>query len=220
MVRKTKAEAEQTREALLDAAEMIFFEKGVARTTLEEICRAAGLTRGALYWHFRNKADVLAALIERVELPVDSLLSEIAEADASRRDLLEQTRAVFLRVFRELADDNQRRRVFTILIQGTELVGEMKPIQDLFEAKGADLENALCRVLERCRANGEMAPAVDPLTAARSMHALVIGIHMLALHGARPLDLAGDAPRMIDMFFDGLAAPLPAPVDGGTLLPS
>lgn len=206
MVRKTKAEAEQTREALLDAAEAIFFEKGVARTTLEEICRAAGLTRGALYWHFRNKADVLAALIERVKLPVDSLLTEIAEAEPGPRDLLGQTREVFLRVFRELAEDIPRRRVFTILIQGTEVMGEMKPIQDLFDAKGATLERALCRILERCRDNGQIAPRIDPLTAARSLHALLIGIHMLALRGAEPLDLCHDTPKMIDLFFDGLTA--------------
>lgn len=205
MVRKTKAEAEQTREALLDAAEAIFIEKGVARTTLEEICRAAGLTRGALYWHFRNKADVLTALIERVELPLDSLLAEIAEADASRRDLLGQTREVFLRVFHELAADPKRRRVFTILIQGTEVVGEMRPIQELFDAKGADLERAVCRIIERCRDNGEVAPGIDPMTVARSLHALLIGIHMLALRGGTPLDLCCDTPKMIDMFFDGLA---------------
>lgn len=206
MARKTKAEAEQTREALLDAAEALFFEKGVARTTLEEICRSAGLTRGALYWHFRNKADVLTALIERVTLPVDTLLTEIAEADPGPSDLLAQTRAVFLRVFQELAEDIPRRRVFTILLQGTELMGEMKPIQDLFDEKGATLERALCRILERCRDKGEVLPCIDPMTAARSLHALLIGIHMLALRGASPLDLSHDTPKMIDLFFDGLTA--------------
>lgn len=204
MARKTKAEAEQTREAILDAAEAIFFEKGVARTTLDEISRAAGVTRGALYWHFRNKADVLTALVQRVELPIDRLLAEIAEADAGERDLLGRTRDLFRRVFRELAEDAQRQRVFTILIQGTELVGEMQPVQDHFEAKGNALVAALSRVMERCRETGEVPADLDPALAASAVHAFLIGIHMLALRCGGPIDLRRDAPAMIDMFFDGL----------------
>ncbi|GAA0567647.1 TetR family transcriptional regulator [Caenispirillum bisanense] len=205
MARKTKAEAELTRDAILDAAEAIFFEKGVARTTLDEISRAAGVTRGALYWHFRNKADVLTALIHRVESPIDHLLADIAEADAGERDLLDRTRQVFRRVFEELAEDTQRQRVFTILIQGTELVGEMQPVQDHFDAKGQRLVAEIRRVLERCRASGELPPEVDPALASSAVHAFVIGIHMLALRCGGPLDLRCDAPAMIDMFFAGLA---------------
>lgn len=216
MARKTKAEAEQTREAILDAAEAIFFEKGVARTTLDEISRAAGVTRGALYWHFRNKADVLTALVERVELPIDRLLAEIAEADGGDRNLLGRTRDLFRRVFRELAEDRQRQRVFTILIQGTELVGEMKPLQDHFEAKGNALVAALCRVLERCQETGELPRHLDAALAASAMHAYFIGIHMLALRCGRPIDLRRDALAMVDLFFDGLGhQPAPAPSSAG-----
>jgi len=48
MVRRTKEEAEQTRDQILDAAEILFFERGVAHTSLEQIARAAGVTRGAV----------------------------------------------------------------------------------------------------------------------------------------------------------------------------
>ncbi|MBA4253114.1 MAG: TetR family transcriptional regulator, partial [Comamonadaceae bacterium] len=51
MPRKTKAEAELTRQRLLDAAELLFLERGVSRTPLHEIAAAAGATRGAIYWH-------------------------------------------------------------------------------------------------------------------------------------------------------------------------
>ena len=73
MARKTKAEAAATREALLDAAEEVFLEKGVARTSLEQIARHAGMTRGAVYWHFKNKADLFQAMLGRVRMPFQEL---------------------------------------------------------------------------------------------------------------------------------------------------
>ena len=64
MARKTKEDAEQTRLAILDSALITFYEKGFARTTFDEIAKRINLTKGAVYWHFRNKADIVAALIE------------------------------------------------------------------------------------------------------------------------------------------------------------
>ena len=63
MARRTKEEAAITREQLLDAAERVFRERGVAGSSLAEVASAAGVTRGAVYWHFRDKADLFAAMI-------------------------------------------------------------------------------------------------------------------------------------------------------------
>ncbi len=65
MARRTKEEAEQTREAVLKSALDIFYEKGFSRTTFDEVAKRINLTKGAVYWHFRNKADLLAALIKQ-----------------------------------------------------------------------------------------------------------------------------------------------------------
>jgi TetR/AcrR family acrAB operon transcriptional repressor len=55
MARRTKEEAAATRESILDAAEQLFVKQGVSRTTLQHIATAAGVTRGAIYWHFNDK---------------------------------------------------------------------------------------------------------------------------------------------------------------------
>mgnify|MGYP000926718169 CR=1 FL=1 len=55
MVKKSKADAELTRQHLLDAAELLFLERGVSRTSLQHIATAAGATRGAIYWHFKDR---------------------------------------------------------------------------------------------------------------------------------------------------------------------
>ena len=61
MARRTKAEAQATRNALIDAAERLFDSRGVSRTSLQDIAQAAGATRGAIYWHFKDKADLFNA---------------------------------------------------------------------------------------------------------------------------------------------------------------
>ncbi len=63
MPRRTKEEAEHTREAILSAALELFYEKGFSRTTFDEIAKRINLTKGAVYWHFRNKVDLLAAIM-------------------------------------------------------------------------------------------------------------------------------------------------------------
>src|SRR5258705_8511962 len=82
MARKTKEEAAGTRERLLDAAERVFRERGVTHSTLAEIAAAAGHTRGAVYWHFKDKADLVSAMSERATLTLDTMLGEsIGETD-------------------------------------------------------------------------------------------------------------------------------------------
>ena len=74
MARRTRQEAVATREALLDAAEREFRGKGVAHTTLADVAEAAGLTRGAIYWHFRDKAELFEAMCERAAMPMEAML--------------------------------------------------------------------------------------------------------------------------------------------------
>jgi TetR/AcrR family acrAB operon transcriptional repressor len=62
-MRKTKEEAQETRAAILQSALDTFYEKGYSKTTFDEIAKRIGYTKGAIYWHFRNKPDLVAALI-------------------------------------------------------------------------------------------------------------------------------------------------------------
>lgn len=63
MARKCKEDAEKTRLAVLESALDVFSDKGFAKATFDEIAARAGFTKGAVYWYFRNKADLVAALI-------------------------------------------------------------------------------------------------------------------------------------------------------------
>jgi TetR/AcrR family acrAB operon transcriptional repressor len=84
MVRRTKEEAQETRRQILEAAEQAFFERGVSRTTLADIAALAGVTRGAIYWHFSNKADLVQAMLDSLHEP----LEEMARASESADEIL------------------------------------------------------------------------------------------------------------------------------------
>ena len=64
-MRRTKEDAEITKENILMPAMNLFFEKGYSKTTFDEIAKRINLTKGAVYWYFRNKPDIVAALINR-----------------------------------------------------------------------------------------------------------------------------------------------------------
>src|ERR1700726_3022111 len=126
MARRTKDEAEQTRNAILDAAERVFYEHGVARTSLEEVARAAHVTRGAVYWHFRDKIALCEAMLERVFLPQEDVLERLAasETDSPLADL----RKACSDSLKLMATDKRRRRVVSILMFRCEYVEEMAAI--------------------------------------------------------------------------------------------
>jgi AcrR family transcriptional regulator len=89
-VKGRKAEqSEATRNALVEISIELFAERGYAAVPTEEIVRRAGVTRGALYHHFKDKKDLFAAVVERVEQQV---LERIAAAAAGEADPWEQQR--------------------------------------------------------------------------------------------------------------------------------
>src|SRR3954469_21807459 len=112
MARRSKEDALATRTALLDAAERVFLAQGVAGTSLNDIAVAAGTTRGAIYWHFRDKADLFNAMMDRVTLPLQGALTQV-EHDAAQ-DPLPALRAAVQSAFRQTVRDPQTRRVFEV----------------------------------------------------------------------------------------------------------
>lgn len=102
--RRSQAErSESTRGALIEAARTLFAERGYAGVGTEEIVRAAGVTRGALYHHFEGKRDLFEAVYEQVEVDLSARIAAGA-LDAGAADPLEAMRAgaeMFLRACTE-----------------------------------------------------------------------------------------------------------------------
>lgn len=113
-MRRSKADAEQTRLMILEAAELLFSKHGIARTTLEQIARAAGVTRGAVYWHFKDKTAVLSALYERSSAPQIALIRAETEQESlgDPLEFIETAGKDFLALF---ATDPRQQRMHVIM---------------------------------------------------------------------------------------------------------
>ncbi|MCU1722541.1 TetR/AcrR family transcriptional regulator [Pseudomonas sp. 5P_5.1_Bac1] len=79
MARRTRAEMEETRAALLATARKAFSETGYAAASMDELTAQAGLTRGALYHHFGDKKGLLAAVVEQIDAEMDERLNVISD---------------------------------------------------------------------------------------------------------------------------------------------
>ena len=88
MARKTKEEANQTKSAILESALDVFCEKGYSRTTFEEIAKRIGLTKGAVYWHFDNKPQIIIALIKKTLQHINAEIDEQIPVINSSEDLI------------------------------------------------------------------------------------------------------------------------------------
>lgn len=93
-MRKTKEDTEASRQNIIKAAKHIFSEKGYAATKLEDIGKSVGMTRGVIYWHFKNKAELFQYLVEDAIDSIDILVDEVLAEDLS---IMERLRKLFLR---------------------------------------------------------------------------------------------------------------------------
>jgi TetR/AcrR family acrAB operon transcriptional repressor len=204
MVRKTKEAALATKEALIDAAEQVFRREGVSRTSLAEIAAEAGVTRGAIYWHFRDKAELLDAMCARTVLPLDAAFAKAGEA--ARADPLGTLGKLAIDALTQLARDPRTQAVFEILFHKCELVGELAQRN---AAQQVDRRECLCTVeqlFELAIAKGQLPPDTDTRLCTNMMHAYVIGLMHEWVLDPGDYDLSEAAPAMIDTFVAGLEA--------------
>lgn len=208
MARKTKDEALETRERILDAAEAVFQQKGVSRTSLNEIAAAASVTRGAIYWHFENKVDLFNALIERVCRPNEGFCSGIGALDGEE-DPLGFLRRLALQTLLRLARDRHLQQVYEIVWHKCEYVDEMAEIRDR-HLEGGHRQLAMAEeAMRRAQAAGRIAAHVDPQRAAVGLIALVDGLILNWTLDQRLFPLGELAEGIIDVYLAGLGASVP-----------
>ena len=204
MPRRTKEVAQETRNHILDTAERVFLKQGVSHTSLDNIAGAAGVTRGAIYWHFRNKADLFDAMMQRVSLPMEEMTARASDSEI--RDPLAYVRNCALTVLNRLTSDAQCQRVFEICCHKLEYVDDMAQVRTRhIECRSACLAH-MERGLRNASKKGLLAASVNPRLAAVGLHALVDGLIMNWVLDPKYLPLARAARPLVDGYIDGLRA--------------
>ena len=198
-MRTTKIETEQTRSALLDAAELLFWKQGTARTTILDIARQAGLTRGAFYHHFSDKAEVFAALIARSRFPQETAVRRSASSDDI--DALATLRDTCLSFFELFAFDRARQRMFGILMHRRESLGELEPLAEARRHEIFQSREALEILLKKSRKAGQLSEIWSPAIAALTLDSLMMGLLDHWMRDTDRFDLRKQGVACIDQLF-------------------
>lgn len=189
-MRRSKAEAEKTRQRILASALVLFDEQGYAQTSLSEIARHAGVTRGAVYGHFANKEALLGALADAQFAEVISQ-NAAAIADADTWAKLTANLVQYFRHFSSSADKLRFSRIIHYQGHGEEALQRLKK---RFEEQW----QSQCRAaVARGKDNGDLAADADPQYLFFYLSALICGLIEHFLDNPQHPDYADYAARAI-----------------------
>ncbi|HMB21422.1 MAG: TetR family transcriptional regulator [Chloroflexota bacterium] len=202
-MRRTKEEAEITRQNLLATALQVFSRQGYAETRLEDIAAEAKVTRGAIYHHFGSKADLYNAMVTEASGRALEVLQKAISAGGNTLDALKR---VFVDLLVYAHDDSRFRAINELVIFKT---GSAPELQEGFQRKIASNRQMVDFFAARIRAGidaGEIRSDVNPKDAALMLIALNNGLLSLWLLDPDLFKLKQRAAALADIFIQGIAA--------------
>jgi TetR/AcrR family acrAB operon transcriptional repressor len=201
-MRRTKEEAEITRQNLLATALRVFSRQGYADTRLEDIAAEAQVTRGAIYHHFGSKADLYNAMVTEASGRAIGVLENAIKAGKNTLDVLKR---VFIDLLVYAHDDPEFRAINELVLFKT---GSAPELQEGFQYKIAGNRQMVDFFAGKVQAGidtGEIRSDVDPRDVAISMIALHNGLLSLWLLDPDLFALKERAEAMAEIFIQGIA---------------
>jgi AcrR family transcriptional regulator len=197
-MKRTKEEAEQTRQDLLNAALTIFSRKGFEATRLEDIAQLAGVTRGAIYHHFGGKDELFFALLDDAAAHSNRAIQQATEEGGS---LLQVLSRILVYTFNLLEDDSLFRQVMALslsIANSDELARrKYKEAEELVD----NISQALAGGIE----SGELRPDLDPKNAARALLAYQNGLALLWFYNRDVFSVKDNADALAEIYLYGIA---------------
>jgi AcrR family transcriptional regulator len=203
MVRKTKEEAAVTRQRLLEAALKVFSRQGYAAARLEDIADEAGVTRGAIYWHFKNKADLYNTLVGET---LGGIQSVVDRAVGKGGTFLQVQRRIMIAITTLPEVDETYRAVMELTVLKTGYEPELEEGIRAKREASRQIEAELAGYFRMGIQAGEVRADLDPVIAARSMLAFMNGILLNWLVDQTAFSLRESVPAMVDIYVRGIAA--------------
>ena len=197
-MRRTKEEAEQTRQDLLDAALTVFSQKGYTAARLEDVARTAGVTRGAIYHHFGSKADLYSALIDEANQVGNSAIDRAINEGGTFIEVLSR---ILVYSFALLEEDRRFSEVTALLLTTPDV--EVLSQRRYDEAQ--QLVDSISSFFRLIIEQGELRQDLDPQMAARAFLGYQYGLSSLWLFNRDAFSIKASAPELAEIFVRGIA---------------
>lgn len=205
MARKTAEESEKTRQLLLDTAGEVFYKKGVSQTTLQDVAEAAGMSRGAIYWRFKDKAELFRAYVEDVFQSTDTALESIV-ADP-KLDQLMKLREIMVTVFVLAAREPRIRRAYAVLNHRCEYTREFREEQPSFEMMEKEYVYVIESLVKEAQAEQLITNTLPAEIVAFSLSSFTEGVlNRWTYDEEGGIDLIKESERLVDSFLNGIKA--------------
>ena len=198
-MRRTKADAELTRIAILDEAVRLFAEQGVSKTSLEQIARAAQVTRGAIYWHFKNKMEIFDALHERLYQPLSEMI--LQDMQMAHPYPLEKMRSLCIELLLDVADNEQKQHAITLFLIKMDYSGELEKYRQTHRERKLANVDLFRRYFEDAIHKKQLSTDHDPAILAMAVRCYLKGIVFEFLGDKESFDMRAQAPTLINTFF-------------------
>ncbi len=202
MARKTKEQALETRNQIIEAAIHCFSTNGVSSTSLSDIATRAGVTRGAIYWHFKNKIDILNEIWLQCDAHLDELEQEYQVQYPD--DPLAQMKALLVTLLQSTVTDPSRRALMEIIFHKCEFVGEMETFQKIQQSLLLECYPKIEASLHNCICQGQLPPNLNTRQAAILMRSYISGLMENWLFTPASFNLHKEAPDLVEAFIDML----------------
>lgn len=196
MVRKTKEEALETRRRILEAATAVFDRRNWKDVTLEDVASAAGVTRGAVYWHFADKEYLFNAVCQATPLPAELIDACVEEWCGD--DPLGHFRQACLEMLAEVSALDGAAEVFAAPSNREELLDPAGSLLLRHRTSVQRSRNSLQQVLRAAADKGQLPASLDTELSARLLHGIVAGLLGDCLLNPGSFGLAAQGERAIN----------------------
>lgn len=200
-MKRTKEEAAITRATLLKTALSVFSAKGYAAATLDDVAKVARVTRGAIYWHFKSKADLYNTLVSEFSARGTVV---VQQAVAEGGTLIEILRRIFVRVCTLIEQDKEIRAVMELTLFKTGLDPDLQAGRKKQIEAGNALLKGITEAMSQGVAQGVLRNDIDPADMARAFIAFENGAIQLWLLSPRSFSLKNSAEAFADILVAGL----------------
>ena len=195
MARKTKAEAYQTRLRIIEAARKVFHECGISRSTLGQVAQAAGLTRGAVYWHFDNKAALFFSMRDQASEELKHARSILLSSEfPNPLDALERSLLLFFQV---IENNPSVRQTFEIMSLRCEYVDEFTNVLAEVSQPCVDFLISLKKIYAKAGTLNLLRTGLEPDALAYDTLSFTTGLFRNLLAGMEDEDFRLRVPAMI-----------------------
>jgi AcrR family transcriptional regulator len=188
---------------LLDAALAVFSKQGYQAARLQDIAKAAGVTRGAIYHHFGSKAELFNTLMDEASAQESGA---VQAAIAEGGTLAEIMTRILRHSLALLEKDRRLRQVFELSLFKAGNDPELVEVQLKRAEQTELLISSTAAIMAQGIASGELRADLDPNTAARAFIAYQNGVATLWLSNRQAFSLKEQAAAFADTFMGGLVA--------------